>query len=199
MRIVFFLALMFAARLGYAQGAYNEIAEASRDTMKEAGMSFRLPNEKWRLVDSGGSDVKRYVFNREELTDSLGRSSAAAIVVAVEDAKNYNGDLILYSTSIRVDLSNNIAIDIKEVLSWETKDWPLPYKNAVFYKASYSENGLEHLLYMIHIINKHNKGIQIYMDMPQSLAAGYEHEFIDFLKSVKEVERKLSPKKKGKK
>jgi hypothetical protein len=53
--------------------------------------------------------------------------------------------------------------------------------------ASYSDKGLGHILYMVYIITKEDKGIQLYMDMTKDIADKYEQEFWTTLQSIKEL------------
>jgi hypothetical protein len=40
---------------------------------------------------------------------------------------------------------------------------------------------------MIHILNKDKTGIQIYMDMTKDIAGKYEEEFVEILRTTKEL------------
>ena len=53
--------------------------------------------------------------------------------------------------------------------------------------ASYSDKGLDHIFYMVYIITKDDKGIQLYMDMTKDIAYKYEKEFWTTLQSIKEL------------
>jgi transcriptional antiterminator len=49
------------------------------------------------------------------------------------------------------------------------------------------ENARAHNLYMIHIINKDSKGIQIYLDMTKDIEKDYEQEFWTVIRSIRET------------
>lgn len=60
-------------------------------------------------------------------------------------------------------LTNEMKID--KILIHEDEDYPISYKNSYWNKCHYSQGDFDHILYMILIINKDKKGIQILMDM----------------------------------
>jgi hypothetical protein len=53
-------------------------------------------------------------------------------------------------------------------------------------KCSYTDQNIEHRIYMIFLIDKQNHGIQIYLDMTKSIGKKYEDEFVDVIRSIKE-------------
>jgi hypothetical protein len=53
-------------------------------------------------------------------------------------------------------------------------------------KASYTQNGIDHIFYMAHIIDKHDQGIQLYLDMTKDLGDQYEEEFLTTIRSIKD-------------
>ena len=78
------------------------------------------------------------------------------------------------------------GLKVDKIFIQDNEEYPLSYKNGFVTKCSYNEKGLDHVLYMIHIINKDNKGIQVYMDMTKSLGNEYEQEFWTTMKSIRE-------------
>ena len=62
----------------------------------------------------------------------------------------------------------------------------MTYKNAYFIECSYKQNELDHIFYMIYIINKDNKGIQVFLDMTKDIADDYISEFWTTIKSIRE-------------
>jgi hypothetical protein len=77
-------------------------------------------------------------------------------------------------------------IQIHKILAPNDKEFPFSsFKNALLIIASYSENGFDHVFYMLHIKKKKNKGIQLYMDMTKDIASEYETEFWTTLQSIK--------------
>jgi len=62
------------------------------------------------------------------------------------------------------------------------------YRNvSVFITGEYSADGFDHIIYMAYIMDKQNRGIQIYMDMTKSVQNICNNEFMDFIRSVKEI------------
>ncbi len=154
--------------------------------IKEAKMFLRLPNEEWFLANQTDKGLIQYIFKRNEIEDSSGKAIIPAIMLYIEDAKDFKQDVITYSMQKRLAFSEK-PITIDKVLSPTANDFPLPYKNAIIILASYSDKGLDHILYMVHIITNDNKGLQLYMDMTKSVADKYEKEFWTTLQSIKEL------------
>lgn len=154
----------------------------------EAGMFLRLPNDEWSLSDHSGKQLVQYIFKRNEIIDSKGLAIIPAIMIYIEDASYYNQDLVLYSMQKRLQFTGkNIKIG-KKILIPDDKDFPFPsFKNAMVIPASYTDNGTEHILYMVYIITMDNKGIQLYMDMTADIAKDYEEEFWITLRSIKNM------------
>ena len=168
----------------------NEGAEIGREeyatdfNISEANMFFKLPNSKW-FLSSKNIDVKsEYVFKREGIVDGKGQEIIPAIMLYIEDASSYE-DLIVFAASKQMPFRSK-GIDIDEIVVHENDNYPISYKNSMWYKCHYNSNGQEHLFYMIYIITQSKKGIQLYMDMTKSVAKEYEQEFIETLKTLKE-------------
>lgn len=153
--------------------------------IEEANMFLKLPNSDWSLTEKIDGDLIQYYFKRTPITDKNGMEIIPAIMVFVEDASKYEQDVTLYSIWKRKPFMEK-GIQIEETLIQDNENYPLTYKNAYFTKCSYTSNGLDHVFYMIHIINKENKGIQIYLDMTKDLVDDYESEFWKTIKSIKE-------------
>jgi len=156
--------------------------------IKEAKMFLQLPNDDWFLADnSNNKGLTQYIFKRNEIIDPDGRSIVPAIMLYIEDAKDYKQDLVVYSLQKRLAFSKT-KIQINKILTPNDKEFPFSsFKNAMLTIASYSDNGFDHVFYMLHIINKDNKGIQLYMDMTKDIAGEYEKEFWTTLQSIKEL------------
>jgi antitoxin component YwqK of YwqJK toxin-antitoxin module len=153
--------------------------------IEEAKMFLKLPNTNWNLTDKIDGELTQYYFKRSPIIDKNGMEIVPAIMVFVEDASKYKQDVTLYSIWKRKPFLEK-GIKIEETLIQDNENYPLTYKNAYFIKCSYSSNGLDHIFYMIHIINKENKGIQIYLDMTKDIATEYESELWTTIKSIKE-------------
>jgi hypothetical protein len=172
---------------------YNESGELTGTSefkteyeIPEANMFLKLPNSKWSLTDKKEGNVTEYYFKRDPITDKNGNKIIPAIMVFVEDATQYKQDATLYTIWKRRPFQEK-GVNIDQTLIQENKEYPLTYKNAYFMKGSYNSNGFDHIIFMIHIINKKNKGIQIYLDMTKDLAEEYEQEFWTTIRSIKEL------------
>src|SRR5579859_4531292 len=152
--------------------------------IKEANMFIRMPNSEWELTTKSEQPTQ-YVFKRTSVKDREGREIIPGIIVAVEDASKFNHDVTQYTIAKRMQFRNK-QLKVDKILIHENKEYPLSYKNAFITKCSYNENGTDNLLYMIHIINDDNKGIQIYMDMTKDLGDEYEQEIWTTMKSIRE-------------
>jgi hypothetical protein len=162
----------------------QSIVQSTDFNLKEAKMSIRMANSEWRLAKKGEGN---YIFKRNVITDDKGREIVPAIMIYIEDASEYNQDVTNYSLDKRLQFQGK-GITVDKILIHESEGYPLSYKNSYLTMCSYKDNGLDHILYMIHIINKDNKGIQIYMDMTKSVADKYSQEFWTTMKSIKETE-----------
>lgn len=150
----------------------------------EAKMFIQLPNDEWSLTNKVTNDLTQYIFKRNEIIDSLGRTIIPAIMLYIEDAKEYDQDLVQYSIRKRM-MFKSVSLKVDSIITPSSNDYPIPYENSLITLTSYSDKGFDHILFMIHIITKENKGIQLYMDMTKELAAEYEQEFWTTLKSLK--------------
>ena len=154
----------------------------------EANFTIQLPNEEWELASKGEGNMTSYIFKRNPITDSEGREIIPAIMIFIEDASKYEQDVTSYTLAKRLQFQGK-GITVDNVMIHENEDYPISYKNSFFTMCSYTDNGLAHILYMIHIITEENKGIQIYMDMTKDLVNDYSGEFWSAMKSIKEKEK----------
>jgi antitoxin component YwqK of YwqJK toxin-antitoxin module len=153
----------------------------------EAKLFIQLPNDEWSLTNKSDNGLIQYIFKRNEITDSLGRTIIPAIMLYIEDAKKFDQDLVQYSITKRMAFKS-VRLKVDSIMTPSHKNYPIPFKNSLITLTSYSDKGFDHILFMIHIITKENKGIQLYMDMTKELVPEYEQEFWTTLKSLKELE-----------
>ncbi|NLL27970.1 MAG: toxin-antitoxin system YwqK family antitoxin [Bacteroidales bacterium] len=152
--------------------------------IEEAKMAIQFPSTKWILTNKTSGDMTVYTFKREEITDNKGRQIIPAVMISIEDASDFES-LIVYSIIKQKPFSKK-GVKIDKVLTYENEGYPISYNNSLWYKCHYTEENFDHILYMIHIINNDNIGIQIFMDMTKEIADEYESEFIEILKTIKE-------------
>jgi hypothetical protein len=178
MRINLLFLFLAYANLGLCQGA-------TAISIPQSHVSLRLPNDKWKPAPETDSSKGVYFFKREAVKDGNGRSVIPAIMLFIEDARTYHQDAVQFSLVKRLPLMNKgLAID--QTLIHTDKGYPLTYVNGLFMKASYTQNGVPHLLYMVHVIDKHEEGIQLYLDMTKDLGEQYEKEMLATVRSIRE-------------
>ena len=156
--------------------------------IKEAKMYLKLPNDDWSLADKSDNGTTQYIFKRNEITDPSGVAIVPAIVLNIENAKDFNQDIVFYSVQKRVEFDKKGIKINNKILIPTDKEFPFTsFKNAMLLTASYSDKGFDHILYMLYIITKEDKGIQLYLDMTKNIADKYEQEFWTTLQSIKEL------------
>lgn len=148
-------------------------------------ITLRLPNESWQLAVAD-STKGMSIFKREPVTDAQGRQIIPAIMVFVENAKEYKGDVVMFSIDKRAPFMKH-GLHVDTTLFYSNKDYPLKNKNALFMKASYEQEGVRHLMYMIHLIDRHDEGVQIYLDMTSDLGKQYDDELMSTVRSITEI------------
>jgi hypothetical protein len=152
--------------------------------IKEAGIFLRLPNDSWHLTPTPPGNPIQYIFKRDVIMDSKGQSIIPAIMVWYTSATNYDNDLTLL---IKERLGSMPMLVTEKVLRPTDKGYPLPFKNAAFYKTSYVERGEAHVLYIIYYINKKGLAFQIGLDMTKDINARYDAEFWETIRSLKDL------------
>ena len=160
--------------------------EFKRDYLiPRTNINFKLPNSFWGLAQKVDGEPSGFIFKRESIIDSEGRDVIPAIMIYSEDASQYYQDLLIYSFARQQTIIERGVI-IDTIKTPNDKGYLLALKKSVMYKCHYTDNNIDHVLYMIHAITKDNIGVQIYMDMTKELADKYEIEFINSIKSITE-------------
>jgi len=156
----------------------NIITGFSQELIKEASLSFKLPNDKWELKgkqDKNGKQV--YFFKRESIKDKLGRDVIPNISIIVEDVDK-KLDVVTFSALKR----GQVNFEVDEVFIHEKGI--IDFKNAIGYKGRYTDKFGEHTIYVLHAINK-KKGLQIFFDVLTGVFEELDSEFKFTLKSIK--------------
>jgi hypothetical protein len=148
-------------------------------------LRFLLPNDKWAASDGTDSAQGVYFFKRQPVVDSHGRSIIPAIMLFIEDARKYNNDIVVFSVNKRAPFTEK-GVKIDQTLFPSDKGYPLIGQTAVFMKTSYTMDSLPHILYMIHMIDRHKQAIQLYLDMTADLGDAYEQELLSTIRSFRE-------------
>jgi hypothetical protein len=146
-------------------------------------LTFNMPNNQWNLVVNKPTNL---VYKRNPVVDSHGNSVVAAIMLYTENASDYKQDVALFWGKKMQPLTDK-GVKAVQVLDWEDKEYPLSIKNAIFVKGAYTAQNLDHIIYMIYIIDKHHNGMQVYLDMTAELESTYGNEFWSVIRSIKEV------------
>lgn len=180
---------------GYRDGLWNYFDENGKSigtnefktdyVIPEANMFLKLANSEWGLTEKKEGDLTQYYFKRTSITDKNGKEIIPAIMVFIEDASKYEQDVTLYSIWKQRPFKEK-GVKTEKILTQDNEDYPLTYKNAYFIECSYKQNELDHIFYMIYIINKDNKGIQVFLDMTKDIADDYISEFWTTIKSIRE-------------
>jgi len=183
------IVLLFVLYNANAQKISGELSVIGIEcVIEEANLAMKLPNINWQLASKVEGKLVQYFFKRNPIKNKEGMKIIPSIMIFVEDASSYKGDVTMYSIWKRKPFMEK-GVKVDKMMVHSSKGYPLTLKNAFFNKCSYKENDLEHILYMIHIINKDNKGVQIYMDMTKDISAEYESEFWTSIKSIKEYSK----------
>jgi len=159
--------------------------QIQRDTSqtKDLPLLFKLPNNEWNTVIHKSPGV--YIFKRNPITDSAGRHIIPAIMIYTEDATTYKQDITIF-TGKKMQPFLDRGVKVPKIINWQDKDYPLTFKNALFMQGTYSDDNVDHIIFMMYILDKHDNGIQVYMDMTKEVAAKYESEFWTTIRSLKE-------------
>ena len=175
----FIILYIFSAYFGIAKAAGTDTTKN-----KQFPCKFELPNDQWNLVVD--NPPAQYLFKRNPITNSTGAQIVPVIMLYSEDATNYAGNIAIFSSK-KMQPFLNRGVRVPRILSWHEKEYPLIFKNALFMRGEYSSKDVEHIIYMIYIIDKYNHGIQVYLDMTKDIAPQYENEFLKTIKSLREL------------
>ncbi len=156
--------------------------------IKEANIFLSLPNDEWSLSDKSDKGFTKYIFKRNEIIDPNGVAIIPAIMLYIEDAKDFKQDLVSYSIEKEIEFNKKGVKFNNKILIPTDKEFPFTsFENAMLRTGTYTDKGIDHILYMLYIITKHDKGIQLYMDMTKNISDKYEQEFWTTLHSIKEL------------
>jgi len=106
-------------------------------------------------------------------------------MIYTEDATTYKQDITIF-TGKKMQPFLDRGVKVPKIINWQDKDYPLTFKNALFMQGTYSDDNVDHIIFMMYILDKHDNGIQVYMDMTKEVAAKYESEFWTTIRSLKE-------------
>ena len=167
-------------------GAYDSSAQETLPVkLPTTHIVLMLPDSSWHSSHETDTAKGIYFFKRNPVIDSQDRSIIPAIMVFVEDATKYEGDLVTFSVNKLAKFAHR-GIHMDEAMFPINKDCPLTYKNGMVEKCSYTDQNIQHRIYMIFLIDKQNHGIQMYLDMTKSIGKKYEDEFVDVIRSITE-------------
>lgn len=153
-------------------------------TIPHSRLHLQLPNNKWKLFPGSDTAGGEFIFKREPVIDSQSRSIIPAIMVYVEDAKRYEGDITIFSINKQASFQKR-GVKLGKIQFGSGKDCPLAYPG-IMYRSTYTQEGLDHIIYMIYLIDRKHHAIQLYLDMTKDLGQQYEEEFLTTIRSVKE-------------
>jgi hypothetical protein len=165
--IVFFF-LCHAGELRAADSVY---------AFTEAHLMATLPGSHWHLQPKQTQNgMTIYVFKRDPIPDSSGRSIIPNFAVVIEtiDPKT---DVVTYSVNKRA----NNAFHVTDMM-FTHKEGPIKIVNAVGYRGTYTD-ALPHTVYVVHGING-KKGFQIILDTTTETFGAMDAEFLGILQSI---------------
>jgi len=144
-------------------------------------LRFDLPNDHWHLAAS--NPPVKYIFKRDPVTNADGRQIIPAIMILAEDASNFKQDVALFCSQ-RMQPFQDRGVKVPRLLIWQDKDYPVAIKNSILARGEYVDKDVDHIIYMIYVIDRHDKGIQVYLDMTKDIADQYEPEFLKTIRSL---------------
>ncbi len=158
-------------------------ADAQLQTIKEADIRYKLPNDKWHLTSSSTDNFPHvYTYKRTALTDSSGREVIPNIAFIIENVPD-TADIVDYSGYKREKLSFE-AIDVFSYLS-EPK--LLKHQYAIGFKGTYTDSKkLKHTIYYVIYIHK-GKAVQVVCDVTSELFPKCKGEFDALIRSVENM------------
>jgi hypothetical protein len=146
----------------------------------EAHIKATLQASHWHLQPKQAQNgMTIYVFKRDPILDSSGRSIIPNFAVIIEPV-DQKMDVVTFSVNKR----GQNAFDVTDMFTHE--GGPIKYINAVGYKGTYTD-ALPHTVYVVHGING-SKGFQIILDTTTQTFAAMGAEFLGILQSIN-VER----------
>jgi hypothetical protein len=146
-------------------------------------IAFQLSNAEWALADTmeTESGMRVYAYKRTPILDKDSTSIIPNIAFLVEKVDT-GADIIEYSMQKR----SAMAFDVEKVFNYLDNDPIIHHRYAVGYKGHYAQQGLEHTIYVVHLIDE-NWGMQIICDATTDVFPQCEPEFLKFLRSIKSL------------
>jgi hypothetical protein len=142
----------------------------------EAHIRATVPGSHWHLQPKQlQNGMAIYVFKRDPIADSSGRSIIPNFAVIIEtiDPKM---DVVVYSVNKRAQN----AFHVTDMFTHE--EGTIKLNNAVGYKGTYTD-ALPHTVYVVHAING-DKGYQVILDTSTETFPAMDAEFLEILKSI---------------
>jgi hypothetical protein len=161
---------------------HNNYCDAQIDTIKAANLTFKLPNNNWKLKEVQTKNRQTlYNYERTPIIDNAGRMVTPIITFSVENVpEDFN--LAKFTKQKEAECPYKIIA----IFDYKSDTPIIKYNDAIGWECIYTEKNIQHNLYFIHLKNK-NKGVQIVMDMTSDLFKNYKKEFTDALLSIKGI------------
>lgn len=141
---------------------------------------FELPNDEWEMTeDREIKEMHLLSFQRKPIIDDSGRSVSPNISFITEEIGD-SMNVIMFSAYKR----SKVPFNVEEVFSHDFEGSPLKYKNAIGYVGNYTEGPFKHIIYVIHLKDGES-GVQVIMDITESLFEEYRKEFEKSISSIK--------------
>lgn len=155
-----------------------KIAEA-QISVRHTNLVFELPNKKWSLYSKGANKIGSIsIYKGKPIKIVSGKYVTPKLTIVTEVIS----DTILLEEYSQQKLQET---PFKVINSFTSKDQDtkISLQNAIGYQGTFYRDDLLNSLYVIHLISN-KRGIQIFLDIPESLFKKYDKEFIKALESL---------------
>ena len=162
---------------------YTSLCSSQIDTIKEARIVFKLPNNNWSFYERQQPDTNLigYAYVHSQVIDSNWHSTVPNIAVIIHRLSDS-----VTSMDFALWVIGSGKLHVIDMLPAAEK---LPnlkrYSGAVF-KCSDTISGLEHIVYIAFLKEK-RKGVEIAIDVKSEFFDRFAKEFDAIFKSVKEI------------
>lgn len=147
--------------------------------ISEAGISIRIPNLEWAFSEKITSPWMQYLFTRNPIADSSGRSSSPTLQITVEGVSQHQGTLESYfETKVKELAQTNVSL----VAAPETLQ--VGGKEMILLRGKYSYRNIARVVYIGLLLGKSGAAVEVKLDALESLAEAVFPEFNQALQSI---------------
>ena len=152
-------------------------------TITEADIKFRLPNDRWHLYSSNIDEYPHvYTYKRAPIIDKSHREVIPNISFIIENVPD-TADVVVYSAYKREHLGFSVA----DAFSALSNPGLLKHQYAIGFRGSYTDSkNLSHTIYYVIYIHK-GKAVQLVCDVTAELFAACKSDFDAVIRSVANI------------